>query len=477
MKTKKRMRYLALFIASVVAFTMLPTNVLEVKAGSDICTCGHFYDDHASGDHKCMVTGCSCTGFSPSSSSSSTPSTPTTPSTSSVVITDDNSSDDSKETPEEMYARKQAELDQQLRERYRENSTISSGGTYLKTTIDGAYTAQSVAGTVITTPKEQLMESFALKEGQSLRVETWDVTKGNSPDAMRSLEAGAKSIGGELGPAIQVNIKKTKPQVSGALKALVKALLNDKEGIGGVWSDNLAVDPDALAAYLQDKPGEQEFLAKFNNVLKEARADPNWANASKAERMGILDQYFANNGFGRWSDADGHLYEIRVAAQALAQQNSQGTAEMTVGLPENLRDGSSISVVKVTDGGNIQVLQDKDNNSNTVSFVVTEGEAAYALVKTNPIARDIVENLTFLRNDQKDALAAYLADKPDELSFIVRFSNAYKETLNYYSEHKGLDEDQKDEVADRFYEKYGLGSEMDAIEHLNELRKAAKCKQ
>ena len=383
MKTKKRMRYLALFIASVVAFTMLPTNVLEVKAGSDICTCGHFYDDHASGDHKCMVTGCSCTGFTPgssSSSSSSTPSTPTTPSTSSVVITDDNSSDDSKETPEEMYARKQAELDQQLRERYRENSTISSGGTYLKTTIDGAYTAQSVAGTVITTPKEQLMESFVLKEGQSLRVETWDVTKGNSPDAMRSLEAGAKSIGGELGPAIQVNIKKTKPQVSGALKALVKALLNDKEGIGGVWSD-VAIDPDALAAYLQDKPGEQEFMAKYNNVLKEASADPNWDNASIDERRRILDQLCANNGFGNYHDANHHLYVIREAAEALAQQNSQGTAEMTVGLPENLRDGSSISVVKVTDGGNIQVLQDKDNNPNTVSFAVTEGEAAYGLME------------------------------------------------------------------------------------------------
>ena len=82
-----------------------------------------------------------------------------------------------------------------------------------------------------------------------------------------------------------------------------------------------------------------------------------------------------------------------------------------------------------------------------------------------------------MRNDQKDALAAYLADKPDELSFIMKFSNANKETLNYYSEHKGLDHNQKDEVADRFYEKYGLGSQMEAIEHLNKLREAAKCKQ
>jgi hypothetical protein len=32
-----------------------------------------------------------------------------------------------------------------------------------------------------------------------------------------------------------------------------------------------------------------------------------------------MDQYFANNGFGNWTDADDHLYEIRVAAQALAQ--------------------------------------------------------------------------------------------------------------------------------------------------------------
>ena len=54
---------------------------------------------------------------------------------------------------------------------------------------------------------------------------------------------------------------------------------------------------------------------------------------------------------------------------------------MTVGLPENLRDGSSISVVKVTDGGNIQVLQDKDNDPNTVTFNVTCSEGAYGLME------------------------------------------------------------------------------------------------
>ena len=48
-------------------------------------------------------------------------------------------------------------------------------------------------------------------------------------------------------------------------------------------------------------------------------ADPNWDNASIAERMGIMDQYCANNGFGNFHDADHHLFEISVAAQALAQ--------------------------------------------------------------------------------------------------------------------------------------------------------------
>ena len=110
----------------------------------------------------------------------------------------------------------------------------------------------------------------------------------------------------------------TTPKASGALKALVKAILNDEEGIGGVWSD-VAIDPDALAAYLQDKPGEQEFMAKYNNVLKEASADPNWDNASIDERRRILDQLCANNGFGNYHDANHHLYVIREAAEALAQ--------------------------------------------------------------------------------------------------------------------------------------------------------------
>ena len=107
---------------------------------------------------------------------------------------------------------------------------------------------------------------------------------------------------------------------------------------------------------------------------------------------------------------------------------------MTVGLPENLWDGSSISVVKVTDGGNIQVLQDKDNNPNTVSFAVTEGEAAYALITTFAIRKDYtalkaeVKALLndkegigqFMGTDDLDNLVNYLYDKPDEQDFRIR---------------------------------------------------------
>ena len=162
-------------------------------------------------------------------------------------------------------------------------------------------------------------------------------------------------------------------------------------------------------------------------------ADSNWDNASIDERRRILDQLCANNGFGNYHDANHHLYVIREAAEALAQQNSQGTAEMTVGLPENLR-GSDISVVKVTEGGNIQVLQDKDNNSNTVSFAVTEGEAAYALITTFAIRKDYtalkaeVKALLndkegigqFMGTDDLDNLVNYLYDKLDEQDFLDR---------------------------------------------------------
>ena len=187
MKTKKKMRYLELFIAAVVAFTMLPTNVLEVKAGSDICTCGHPYDKHSSG-LTCMITGCSCKGFSPSSSSSS--------SSTSTVTTTVASEESSEPTMSyEDYKRKvEEEAIEKRKKLFELNSKVYSNGQEIKSTLPGAYEAESVKGIAVVTPKEELERGLGLSSGEYVTVETWDVNKRKSANAAASLEYAAGSI-------------------------------------------------------------------------------------------------------------------------------------------------------------------------------------------------------------------------------------------------------------------------------------------
>ncbi len=207
MSIKKKSRVMALMLTAAMIVAMLPMNVMEVKAGSDICTCGHSYSEHASG-MTCMITGCSCTGFSPSSSSSSTPSTPTTPSSSSnTSVTEEIVEENKMSAEEERLAREEAEKQARLEE-YRKNSTVSTGGNVLKSTIDGSYTAVSVNGIAVTTPVDQAEKNCGLSEGEKLSVTTWDITSKNSPEATKSLQDAASSVKGEVGPTFQININK-----------------------------------------------------------------------------------------------------------------------------------------------------------------------------------------------------------------------------------------------------------------------------
>ena len=88
------------------------------------------------------------------------------------------------------------------------NKAVQVGGSIVKSTLDGAYTAKSVRGTAVRTPLVQAESDLGLSEGEKLNVTTWDVTPSNSPLAAASLESAAKEIGGELGPMFQVNIVK-----------------------------------------------------------------------------------------------------------------------------------------------------------------------------------------------------------------------------------------------------------------------------
>ncbi|MBP5276786.1 MAG: hypothetical protein J6Z07_08340, partial [Lachnospiraceae bacterium] len=89
------------------------------------------------------------------------------------------------------------------------NATVIADNGEIVSTIPGSFNAQSVAGAAFTTPATQAAQELGLSAGESLNVSTWDVTAKNSPLAFESLENAAALAGGELGPAIQVNINKT----------------------------------------------------------------------------------------------------------------------------------------------------------------------------------------------------------------------------------------------------------------------------
>lgn len=191
---------------------------------------------------------------------------------------DDDDNDNGKEVIIEMTL----EEAQKLQQFYKTNATVSVGSANVKSSIEGNFTATSVAGAAITTPKAEISKALGLAEGEKAAVTTWDVTPKSSPLAYASLVAGANSVGGEIGPAIQVNITKTGP--------------NNKN----------------------------------------------------------LSDVF----------------------------NISGTVEMVVGIPAYFyQPGAKYAVSHVLPGGKYEIFEDNDNDPMTVSFPVSAGYGAYALVR------------------------------------------------------------------------------------------------
>lgn len=64
--------------------------------------------------------------------------------------------------------------------------------------------------------------------------------------------------------------------------------------------------------------------------------------------------------------------------------NTAGTVDMTVGIPASFYDpNATYAMIHVVNGGATEILKDMDDNPATVSFPVSAGNGAYALVKLN----------------------------------------------------------------------------------------------
>ena len=161
MKIKRRMRYLALFIAAVVVFSMLPTNLLESYAYTP--TEHSFRDDD--GDGYCDECGFdSSKSWHTSSSSSSScshssigpdsadPNKIVCYSCGALIKTLSSSSSVTSEeskpgiSPEEQKRLDDEALQQKLQEMYKKNSRVAVGGRYVTSTLPGAYEATGVKG-------------------------------------------------------------------------------------------------------------------------------------------------------------------------------------------------------------------------------------------------------------------------------------------------------------------------------------------
>ena len=59
----------------------------------------------------------------------------------------------------------------------------------------------------------------------------------------------------------------------------------------------------------------------------------------------------------------------------------KGTLEVTLGIPQNLREiGGEIALVRVVSGGDFEILRDLDKDAYTFTANLPVGESAYALI-------------------------------------------------------------------------------------------------
>ncbi|MBO4845013.1 MAG: hypothetical protein J5525_01770 [Lachnospiraceae bacterium] len=198
MKTKRRMRYLALFIASVVAFIMFPTNLLGVNATTEHPFVDDGRNNQTANDGLCDYCGGVASELQHTTSSS----------TSTVTVVES-----SEESKPGISKEEQKRLDDEAKaakiiEFFRKNSRVRKGGVFVTSTLPGAYEASLVGGLAVTTPKDEAEKKVNIKNGENLTVQTWDVNEKKSPEAYRTLLNAPLVIGREVCSAVQININK-----------------------------------------------------------------------------------------------------------------------------------------------------------------------------------------------------------------------------------------------------------------------------
>ena len=249
MKTNRRMRYLALFIASVVAFIMFPTNLLGVNAMTEHPFVDDGRNNQTANDGLCDYCGGVASELQHTTSSS----------TSTVTVVE--SSEESKPgiSKEEQKRLDDEALQQKIREMYKKNSKVVKGGKEVNTTIPGSYAASGVKGVAVTTPKEELQKKFGVKNAQNLGVQTWDVNEKKSPEAYKTLQNAAAQAGGELGAAVQINLyerKNGKLIKMNPLQGSVEVTMGLPENMAGQNVTVTQVIEGGTVAYQKDKDND-----------------------------------------------------------------------------------------------------------------------------------------------------------------------------------------------------------------------------
>lgn len=85
-------------------------------------------------------------------------------------------------------------------------SSVSVGGTLIKSSIAGASTVKSFQGVAVTTPAADLKANLGLKDGQTAFVMSFDTNAKKSPLAMSCINAAIESTGGNFVTAINVEL-------------------------------------------------------------------------------------------------------------------------------------------------------------------------------------------------------------------------------------------------------------------------------
>ena len=300
MNTKARLKkWAAILVAAVVALSMLPAETLDVQASPLESPCSFFckpddmQDSDVTDDTICIECGwrkglhVSSSGGGGSSSGGGGGGGASDSSGSDGEMDRKKSSEPPVplKTPEQIaWERVIAEGEEHqaaIKQESEINKAVQVGGSVVRSTLPGAYTAKSVRGTAVRTPLVQAESDLGLSEGEKLNVTTWDVTVKNSPLAAASLESAAESVGGKAGPMFQVNIDKLvdgKPQTMSLLNGSVTMTVGVPAGVntdggtlavahviaGGAYEVQRDQDNDPNTATFNASAGESAYALVTN---------------------------------------------------------------------------------------------------------------------------------------------------------------------------------------------------------------------